>query len=139
MNIETIGQEALVDLAMAGAVVSAHAVRLDGGWEIIVSGSAGKFALAMLPNPKAHVFAELDAVAEFLSTIGVSRFQVDADLHAASMDLDSQSGDENMDEAARSAYDEWLKAEVQEAIDDERPTVPHDEAMRRVWAAIRRS
>lgn len=34
------------------------------------------------------------------------------------------------------AYDQWLQAEVQEAIDDTDPTVPHDEVMRQVRAAI---
>ena len=34
------------------------------------------------------------------------------------------------------AYDKWLKAEVQEAIDDTSPTIPHDEVARNVRAAI---
>jgi hypothetical protein len=36
-------------------------------------------------------------------------------------------------------YDKWLKAEIQEAIDDTSPTVPSDEAMRQVRAAIRQA
>jgi len=34
-------------------------------------------------------------------------------------------------------YTKWLKAEVQEAIDDTSPTVPHEEAMRQVRDAIK--
>jgi hypothetical protein len=30
----------------------------------------------------------------------------------------------------------WLKAEVQEALDDTSPTVPHDEAMRQIRASL---
>lgn len=33
-------------------------------------------------------------------------------------------------------YTKWLKAEVQEALDDPRPSVPHDEAMRQVRASL---
>lgn len=38
---------------------------------------------------------------------------------------------------AAAAYTKWLKAEVQEAIDDNSPTIPHNEAMRQVRAAIK--
>lgn len=38
---------------------------------------------------------------------------------------------------AAAAHMKWLEAEVQEAIDDASPTIPHDEAMRRVRAAIK--
>ena len=41
------------------------------------------------------------------------------------------------DAHAAAAYTKWLKAEVQEAIDDTSPTIPHDEAMRQVRAAIK--
>ena len=35
-----------------------------------------------------------------------------------------------------SAYDEWFRRKVQEAIDDPRPTVPHEEVMRRTQALL---
>lgn len=38
--------------------------------------------------------------------------------------------------ADQAAYDAWLAAEVQEALDDESPSVPHEEAMRMVRAAM---
>jgi len=36
------------------------------------------------------------------------------------------------------SYDEWLKTEVQEALDDPSPLVPHDEAIRQIRAAIKK-
>jgi hypothetical protein len=33
-------------------------------------------------------------------------------------------------------YDDWLKAEVQAAIDDPSPSIPHDEVMQRMFAQI---
>jgi hypothetical protein len=38
---------------------------------------------------------------------------------------------------AAAVYTTWLEAEVQEAIEDTSPTIPHDEAMRRVRATIK--
>lgn len=34
------------------------------------------------------------------------------------------------------AYDAWLKAEVQAAIDDPRPSIPHEEVMQRMHARL---
>ncbi len=37
---------------------------------------------------------------------------------------------------AAAAYNEWLAAEIQESIDDPRPSIPHDEVMTRMEARI---
>jgi hypothetical protein len=37
------------------------------------------------------------------------------------------------------AYDVWFRARVQEALDDPRPPVPHDEVVKRVKATIERN
>ena len=39
-------------------------------------------------------------------------------------------------EEQATSYDRWLRAQVQAALDDPRPSVPHDEAMARVQATI---
>ena len=36
----------------------------------------------------------------------------------------------------RELYDKWLMDQVQEALDDDSPTIPHDEVMREVRAVI---
>jgi len=36
------------------------------------------------------------------------------------------------------AYDIWFRAKVQEALDDTRPLIPHDEVVARVKATIAR-
>ena len=38
------------------------------------------------------------------------------------------------DEAAR--YDSWFRAKVQEAIDSEKPRIPHEEAVARMTAML---
>ena len=42
-----------------------------------------------------------------------------------------------LEKNAAAAYTRWLKAEVQEAIDDTGPSVPHEDAMRRVRSALK--
>ena len=39
-------------------------------------------------------------------------------------------------EAQATSYDRWFCAKVQAAVDDPRPSVPHDEAMSRIRATI---
>lgn len=34
------------------------------------------------------------------------------------------------------AYDAWFRAKVQEALDDPRPPIPHDQAVARIDAAL---
>jgi hypothetical protein len=36
------------------------------------------------------------------------------------------------------SYDRWFRAKVQEALDDPRPAIPHDEAMKMVQEEIER-
>jgi len=36
------------------------------------------------------------------------------------------------------AYTEWLRAKVQEALDDPSPPIPHDEVMAKVEALLKR-
>lgn len=38
--------------------------------------------------------------------------------------------------ADQAPYDAWLAAEVQESLDDDAPSIPHDEAMRMVREAL---
>lgn len=39
-------------------------------------------------------------------------------------------------EEQAASYDRWFRAKVQAAIDDPRPSVPHDEAMARIRRTI---
>ena len=43
-----------------------------------------------------------------------------------------------MKQQRRDAYTRWLAAEIQEAIDDPRPSIPHEEVMARMDAQIAR-
>jgi hypothetical protein len=69
-----------------------------------------------------------------------------AQLDATNWDPDKKEVTQNRDNRAQAmrvaheaaAYNQWLAAEIQEAVDDPRPSVPHDEVMARMNARIAR-
>ncbi|MGV8894661.1 MAG: hypothetical protein ACOH2K_17320 [Burkholderiaceae bacterium] len=139
MATETIDHTTLTKLAEAGVVRSAHVVGQEGGWGILVKYGITECALAAQRSQQVRIFRKLETLVDYLKGIGISRFDVDAvhyDRHSATAHKrpDRAAAMKAAHEAA--AYTKWLKAEVQEAIDDTSPTVPHDEAMRQIRAAI---
>lgn len=44
--------------------------------------------------------------------------------------------DKTRSDAIASDYDKWLISEVQEALDDDSPTIPHETVMKEIRAAI---
>lgn len=139
MSVDTIDHATLMQLTEAGLVSSAHVVGRDGGWGITVKYGTTERALAAQRNQQARIFRRLETLVEYLKGIGILHFDVDAAGHhpdiAKRRRPDRALAMKDAHEAA--AYAKWLKAEIQEAIDDPSPTVPHEEAMRRIRAAIK--
>lgn len=142
MTTETIDHTTLTKLAEAGVVRSAHVVGQAGGWGILVKYGMTERALAAQRSHQVRIFRKLETLVDYLKGIGIPRFDVDA----VNYDPDSVTSHKRPDRAAAmksaheaAAYTKWLKAEVQEAIDDTSPTIPHDEAMRQVRAAIKQA
>jgi hypothetical protein len=140
MATETIDHATLTKLAEAGIVRSAHVVGQEGGWGIVVKYGLTERTLAAQRSQQVRIFRKLETLVEYLKGVGIPRFDVDA----VNYDPRSVGATKRPDRAAAmkdahaaAAYTKWLKAEVQEAIEDTSPTVPHDEAMRRVRAAIK--
>ncbi|WP_317202695.1 hypothetical protein [Janthinobacterium sp.] len=140
MFIETIDHATLSKLAEAGVVRSAHVVGHAGGWGVLVKYGTTERALAAQRSHQVRIFRKLETLVEYLKGVGIPRFEVDA----VNYDRNSLTATKRPDRAAAmkdahvaAAYTKWLKAEVQEALDDTSPTIPHDEAMRRVRAAIK--
>ncbi|MCY0916523.1 MULTISPECIES: antitoxin PaaA2 family protein [Massilia] len=140
MTTDTIDHTTLIKLAEAGVVRSAHAVGQAGGWGILVKYGMTERALAAQRSQQVRIFRKLETLVEYLKGIGIARFDVDA----VNYDPRSITATKRPDRAAAmkeahaaAAYTKWLKAEVQEALDDTSPTIPHDEAMRQVRAAIK--
>ncbi|MFC5474153.1 hypothetical protein [Paraherbaspirillum soli] len=143
MTTETIDHTTLSRLAEAGAVRSAHVVGQAGGWGILVKYGMTERALAAQRSHQVRIFRKLETLVNYLKGMGIVRFDVDAvnydpdSPEAARSRPDSSAKMKSAHEAA--AYDKWLKAEIQEAIDDTSPTIPHDEVMRDVRAVIKRA
>jgi len=140
MSTETIDHATLTKLADAGVVRSAHVVGQDGGWGILVKYGTTERALAAQRSRQIRIFRKLETLVEYLKGVGIPRFDVDAANYKPDNSARRPDRAAAMKDAhAAAAYTKWLKAEVQEAIDDTTPTVPHDEAMRQIRAAIKRA
>jgi len=139
MATDTIDHITFTKLAEAGAVRSAHIVGQPGGWGILIKYGMTERALAAQRSQQVRIFRKFETLVGYLKGVGIERFDVDA----VNWDADSPTTRTRPDTSAAmkkaheaAAYDKWLKAEVQEAIDDTSPTIPHDEVVRNVRAAI---
>jgi hypothetical protein len=133
MATETIDHTTLTKLAEAGVVRSAHVVGQAGGWGILVKYGMTERALASQRNHQVRIFRRLETLVEYLKGVGIPRFDVDA----VNYDPEGEKVYKRPDRAEAmkkaheaAAYDTWLKAQVQEAIDDPRTSVPNEEVKR---------
>lgn len=139
MTTETIDHATLAKLAEAGLVRGVRVVGQPGGWGVLVRYGKTERALAAQRSQQARLFRKLETLVGYLKGVGIARFDVDAVKWdtvgpTARKRPDTSAAMKNAHEAA--AYDKWLKAEVQEAMDDTSLTIPHDEVARNVRAAI---
>lgn len=133
MPTETIDHTTLTKLAEAGAVRSAHIVGQPGGWGILVKYGMTERALAAQRSQQVRIFRKFETLVGYLKGLGIVRFDVDA----VNFDADSLTTRTRPDTTATlkkahaaAAYDKWLKAEIQEAIEDTSPSIPHEEVKR---------
>jgi hypothetical protein len=80
------------------------------------------------------------AALKVLRDIGITVGQFDASEYDPA-DKEPTTGNRGRADAMReaheaAAYNQWLAAEIQEAIDDPRPSIPHDEVMAEMDADI---
>lgn len=108
----------------------------DGRWLAEVSqlyGVAAHGDSESGARTKAQALA-LRVLAEQLEAGGCAPFEIAMSIVPV-RDADD-AGHEPSPPADQAAYDAWLAAEVQEALDDDSPSIPHEEAMRMVRAAV---
>ena len=118
MKAQTIEPAALARLAGKKDEFSVSVQPDDLGWVVYVHDKQGDRVLLDLESKAAAVFDALEAVEQRLLGVGVEHFEVGA--------LEKEDG-----------YNQWLMSEVQAALDDPSPPVPHEEAMRRIRSAIK--
>lgn len=136
---ETIDHNTLARLVEAGAVRGADVIGQPGGWGVVIKYGITERALATRRGA-VRSFKRFETLVGYLKGVGIAEYRVNAvnfdpvALKARTVRPDSSSRLKHAHEAA--AYDKWLKAEVQEAIDDDSPTIPHAEVMKDVRAII---
>ena len=142
MTTETIDHATLTKLAEAGVVRGAHVVGQAGGWGILVKYGRTERALAAQRSHQVRLFRKLETLVDYLKELGIPRFDVDAVNYDPNSVTTRKRPDRTaaMKDAHRAAaYTKWLKAEIQEAIDDPSPTIPHHKAMRQIRSAIKQA
>lgn len=122
MKAQTIQPAALAELARAGGNFSVSVRAQDSGWTVYVHDERKDYSLVDAESDRVAIFEALDDVERRLQSLGICQFQVDG-RHESDSDDPS--------------YDAWLLAQVQEALDDPSPSIPHEEAIRQIRAAIK--
>lgn len=142
MTTSVIDHTTLTSLAQSGEVSNARVVAQAEGWSILVTHGMAEQTLTEDRNGQVRIFPKLDTLVAYLREIGIVRFHVDAGNVSPATISHTKGSDRPAvipDAHSAAAYAEWLKAEVQEAMDDTSPSVPHDEAMRQIRAALKLS
>lgn len=129
-----------IDTAMARRMVEACAIRgasiigQPGGWSVMLKIGMSEKPLGTQRTDKPRMWRSLDTCMEYLKKdLGIARLDaLDASNHSdgdvtRSARADSSKRMKHAHEAA--AYDTWFRARVQEALDDPRPSIPHEEVM----------
>ncbi len=136
MSAETITQDTLRELLAAGAIHEAVALADGSRWSLVVRYGGIERVLAARRSRKPRSWAHLDSLVRYLGELGIRQFSTDARNYDP-----SQPGQKRPDraKALRQAheaaeYDRWFREQVQEALDDPRPSIPHEEAMARMEA-----
>lgn len=130
--VDTIDRTTLEHLVEAGAVKGASIVGQPGGWGVVVHYGLTERVLAARRGAIRN-FKKFETLVQYLKSIGLAKYQVDATEYepvAPASDRKRTDAAERMKNAhAAAAYKGWLTKEVQDAIEDSRPSIPHDEVM----------
>lgn len=136
---DTIDHVTLERLVEAGAVRGASIVGQPGGWGVIIQYGMIERVLAA-KRGAVRIFRKFETLVSYLKDIGITKYQVDAS-HFDPVAF--KTGRKRADAAERmksaheaAAYKGWLTQQVQEAIEDPRPSVPHSEVAAE-WATER--
>ncbi len=139
ITADTIDHVTLEHLVEAGVVCGANIVGQPGGWGVVIQYGMTERALAA-KRGAIRIFRKFETLVSYLKDIGIVKYQVDAShFDPVSLKTDRKRTDaaermKNVHEAA--AYKGWLTQQVQEAVDDLRPSVPHSEVAAE-WATER--
>ncbi|MDY0329793.1 MAG: hypothetical protein RBR52_04775 [Thiomonas sp.] len=141
--MQSMTLEQLRATASAGGVTGVTLKAQGGGFFVAIATRSGQDAfLVKARTTEPRRFGNPTSALIVLRDVGIAVAQIDAtDWNPEQKDMtrSRQSRAEAMRSAHQAAaYNQWLAAEIQEALDDPRPSIPHDEVMARMDARIAR-
>ncbi len=132
----TINSALVKQMVADNTIKTVAIIGQPGGWTVILKiGHLEKVLSAQLSDTP-RIWRSLDRCVAYLKNeLNLSCIETLDATHFSHQPVTIAAG--NAQQAA--AYDQWLKAEIQEAIDDASPTIAHDEVMRDVREIIRQA
>lgn len=142
MSTHTIDTPMARRLVEAAAIRGAAIVGQPGGWSVVLKVGMNETPLGTQRTDKPRTWRSLDSCVQYLrDELKINKVDgIDASNYSAEAIHNTQRGKAAAErlraahEAA--AYKTWLAQEVQEAIDDDAPSIPHAEVMASVQAVI---
>ena len=131
MNTSTLDYVEMRELAHSEDEFDVSVVGANGEWHVFIHAFSDVRALSSVSGGLPMVFPTLSDVELELRELGVLHFEVTAGRSDSSQDRPVTEVDPE--------YDAWFRAQVQEALDDPSPPIPHEEAMRQIRAALKLS
>lgn len=136
---ETIDHNTLAHLVEAGAVRDADVIGEPGGWSVVIKYGMTERALAARRGA-IRSFKKFETLVGYLKGIGIAEYRVNAanfDPAALKMRTVRPDSASRLKQAHESlAYDTYYREGVQAALDDQRPSIPHEEVKARMKATI---
>jgi hypothetical protein len=141
--MQSMTLEQLRATVSAGGVVGVTLKGEGSGFFMEIATRSGQDTfLVKARSTEPRRFGSANSALTVLRGIGIAVAQIDA----THWDPDQKEVTQNRDNRAQAmrqaheaaAYNQWLAAEIQEAIDEPRPSVPHNEVMARMDARIAR-
>src|SRR5690606_27794543 len=136
-----------IDTALARQMADANAIQgtsiigQPGGWSVMLKFGRMEKPLGTQRTDKPRTWRSLDSCIQYLrKELRITRVDM---LDASNYSEEDASRTQRADTAERmrraheaAAHDAWVRARVQEALDDPAPSIPHDELMQDVQAVI---
>lgn len=141
MSTLTIDTALARRMAEASEIQKTSIIGQPGGWSVLLKMGKLEKPLGTQRTDKPRIWRSLDSCMNYLRTeLHILRI----DMLDASNYSDSQETQRPRKDAAErlkraheaSAYDAWFRKQVQEALDDPSPSIPHAQVMTEVQAII---
>ena len=132
MSNHTINTTTARNMVEASALRDASIIGMPGGWSVMLKIGMTEKPLGTQRTDKPRMWRSLDSCVQYLKNeLHIARFTM---LDASNYSVNDITRRKRTDAAERmkhahaaADYDKWFRAQVQESIDDPRPSIPHEE------------